>query len=55
MLCELRAAEYHGLERMRRFSHVRGVPEAGPSIALEKLGPPCGPLARRMAKAMLRP
>ena len=45
---------YHGLEGFKRFSHARGVFKAGPFIALEKLGPPWGGLARRMAKAMLK-
>jgi coniferyl-aldehyde dehydrogenase len=45
---------YHGLEGFKRFSHARGVFKAGPFIAFEKLGPPWGNLARKMAKAMLK-
>jgi coniferyl-aldehyde dehydrogenase len=45
---------YHGLEGFKRFSHARGVFKAGPFIAFERLGPPWGALARRMAKAMLK-
>lgn len=45
---------YHGVEGFKRFSHARGVFKAGPFIAFEKLGPPWGGLARRMAKAMLK-
>lgn len=44
---------YHGVEGFKRFSHARGVFKAGRFIAFEKLGPPWGNLARRMAKAML--
>lgn len=45
---------YHGVEGFKRFSHARGVFKAGPFIAFERLGPPWGALARRMAKAMLK-
>ncbi|GAA4014180.1 coniferyl aldehyde dehydrogenase [Sphingomonas swuensis] len=45
---------YHGLEGFKRFSHARGVYKAGGFIAFEKLGPPWGKLARRMAAAMLK-
>lgn len=45
---------YHGVEGFKRFSHARGVFRAGPFIAFERLGPPWGKLARRMAKAMLK-
>lgn len=45
---------YHGIEGFKRFSHARGVFKAGPFIAFERLGPPWGNLARRMAKAMLK-
>ena len=45
---------YHGIEGFKRFSHARGVFKAGPIIAFERLGPPWGALARRMARAMLK-
>lgn len=45
---------YHGVEGFKRFSHARGVFKAGPFIAFERLGPPWGNLARKMAKSMLR-
>ncbi|WP_029940424.1 coniferyl aldehyde dehydrogenase [Sphingomonas astaxanthinifaciens] len=44
---------YHGAEGFKRFSHARGVFKAGPFIAFERLGPPWGNFARKMAKAML--
>lgn len=45
---------YHGIEGFKRFSHARGVFRAGPFIAFERLGPPWGGLARKMAKAKLK-
>ena len=45
---------YHGVEGFKRFSHPRGVFRAGPFIAFERLGPPWGNLARRMARAILK-
>lgn len=45
---------YHGQEGFRRFSHARGVYKSGRFNAFEKLGPPWGSLARKVAKAMLK-
>jgi coniferyl-aldehyde dehydrogenase len=45
---------YHGVEGFKRFSHARGVHKVGAWNAFEKLGPPWGNLARKVAKAMLK-
>lgn len=45
---------YHGQEGFKRFSHARGVHKVGAWNAFEKLGPPWGNLARKVAKAMLK-
>jgi len=45
---------YHGKEGYKRFSHARAVHKVGAWNAFEKLGPPWGSFARRVAKAMLK-
>ena len=45
---------YHGHEGFKRFSHARGVYRVGAWNAFEKLGPPWGDFARKVAKAMLK-
>jgi coniferyl-aldehyde dehydrogenase len=45
---------YHGQEGFKRFSHARAVHKVGAWNALEKLGPPWGGLARRVAKSLLK-
>ncbi|MCW3796661.1 coniferyl aldehyde dehydrogenase [Sphingomonas sp. BN140010] len=45
---------YHGKEGFKRFSHARAVHKVGAWNAFEKLGPPWGNFARRVAKAMLK-
>ena len=45
--------EFREFIAKKDFSHARAVFKAGPFVAIEKLGPPWGALARRMSKAML--
>ncbi|MBC9248427.1 coniferyl aldehyde dehydrogenase [Paracoccus sp. 11-3] len=45
---------YHGQEGFRRFSHARSVLRIGFINVFEKLGPPWGPLARRVASVLSR-
>ena len=45
---------YHGQEGFKRFSHARAVHKVGFINVFERLGPPWGPLARKVAQAMLR-
>jgi len=45
---------YHGKEGFKRFSHARAVHKVGAWNAFEKLGPPWGKFARRVAQAMLK-
>ena len=45
---------YHGQEGFKRFSHARAVHKVGFINVFEKLGPPWGNLARKVAQGMLK-
>jgi coniferyl-aldehyde dehydrogenase len=45
---------YHGQEGFNRFSHARAVHKVGFINVLERLGPPWGKTARRVAQLMLK-
>lgn len=45
---------YHGQEGFKRFSHARGVHKVGFINVFEKLGPPWGETARKVAQMMLK-
>jgi coniferyl-aldehyde dehydrogenase len=45
---------YHGEEGFKRFSHARAVHKVGFVNIFEKLGPPWGPMAKRLGKMLAK-